>query len=163
MNKIVKKHGKRTMLWEGFADRGRTPIPRDIVVMAFECRYNFPPRLLADGYRIINAAWQPLYVTPMHRWSPEHIYAWNHYRWESCWNTSKACNNPIVVPPTRRVVGAQLCSWEQSENQELPSLRERLAALSERLWNPTAGCTFAEFSRRFQFADAGLGKLLNQE
>jgi hexosaminidase len=161
MNEIVKRHKKQTLVWEGFAKQGKTEIPRDITVMAFESKYNLPPDLLAGGYPVINAAWQPLYVVGGHRmWSPETIYGWNHYRWESCWDTSKAYKNPIVVPPTKQVLGASLCAWEQSESIELATLRERLAAMSERIWNPNAGCSFAEFAARLKATDASLSRLL---
>lgn len=163
MNEIVKKHGKKTLVWEGFVKEGKTQIPRDVTVMVFECMYNLPPDLLADGYPIINTSWQPLYVTPSYRWTPEHIFGWNHYRWEHWFERSKAFGKPINAEPTALVVGSQLCSWEQAEGQELSSLRERLAAMSERIWNPTSGRSFADFSRRFQIADAGLEKLLREE
>jgi hexosaminidase len=159
----VKKHGKKTLVWEGFAKTGKTDIPRDITVMAFESKYNLPPDLLAGGYKVINAAWQPLYITPGRRWSPEYIYGWNHYRWESCWDVSAAYKKPIVVPPTPDVIGAQMCVWEQGEHAELPSLRERLAAMSERIWNPNAGKSFADFSVRLKATDAGLENLLKTE
>ena len=163
MNEIVKKHGRKTLVWEGFAKSGKTEIPRDITVMVFESKYNLPPDLLAGGYKIINAAWQPLYITPGRRWSPEYIYGWNHYRWESCWDVSAAFKNPIVVRPTPDVLGAQLCSWEQGEGGELPSLRDRLPAMSERIWNPTAGKKFADFARRFKATDAALEQLLKSK
>lgn len=163
MNEIVKKHGKKTLVWEGFAKEGKTQIPRDIIVMVFECLYNLPPDLLADGYPIINTSWQPLYVTPSYRWTPEHIFGWNHYRWEHWFERSKAFGKPINAEPTAQVLGSQLCSWEQAEGVEVSSLRERLAAMSERTWNPTSGRSFADLSRRFQIADAELEKLLREE
>ena len=36
MNEIVKKHGKRTIVWEGFHKEGKTEIPREVTVMVFE-------------------------------------------------------------------------------------------------------------------------------
>jgi hexosaminidase len=94
-------------------------------------------------------------------WSPEHIYGWNYYRWESCWKTSKAFENAIAVEPTPHVLGAQLCAWEQPQEIELPTLRQRLAAMSERIWNPDAGRSFADFSQRLTHTDAALDKLLH--
>ena len=63
MNEIVKRHGKRMIVWEGF---GREPNPdadpqghhrdglRDPLLHAHA--------LVSDGYRVINASWTPLYV-----------------------------------------------------------------------------------------------------
>ena len=45
-------------------------------------------------------------------------------------------------------MGTQLCSWENSESIEIQSMRDRLALVAERAWNPQAGGTFAEFKSR---------------
>jgi hypothetical protein len=54
-----------------------------------------------------------------------------------------------------------LCSWENPENIEIQSLRERLALVSEKAWNPAAGGTLAEFKARLAHTDAILDKLVN--
>ena len=75
----------------------------------------------------------------------------------------KACNNPISVAPTDKVLGAQVCAWSQPEALELPGLRQRVPAMSERVWSPDAGRTFADFSKRLNATDAALTKLLEKE
>jgi hexosaminidase len=161
MNDIVKKHGKKTIVWEGFHKEGKIQIPRDITVMVYECKFNLPQDLVADGYDVINAAWQPLYVTPGKSWEPEYIYnRWNLYRWENWWDQSKAFPNGIEVLPTSKVIGAQMVTWCMSDDKEIPALRERLAAMSERIWNPGAGRTFADFTARFRSTDEKLTLLL---
>lgn len=162
MNEIVKKHGKKTIVWEGFHKEGKTDIPRDVTVMVFESLYNIAPDLLAQGYPVINASWQPLYVVNQRNWSPEHIYGWNMYRWESCWEPSKAYGNPITVEPTQLVLGAQLCAWEQGEDIEVSSIRRRLPAMSERLWNPDANRSYQDFAARLDLTDAALTALLRK-
>jgi hypothetical protein len=47
-----------------------------------------------------------------------------------------------------------------SDDKEIPALRERLAAMSERIWNPGAGRTFADFTARFRSTDEKLTLLL---
>ena len=64
------------------------------------------------------------------------------------------------LPPTPAVIGAQMCAWEQPGSAELPSLRQRLAAMSERIWNPDAGRTVADFTERLRATDALLSRLL---
>ncbi len=160
MNDIVKKHGKKTIVWEGFHKEGKTDIPRDIAVMVFESKYNISPDLIAQGYPVINTSWQPLYVVGKRNWTPEYIYGWNLYRWENWWNKSLAYGKPIEVSPTNLVLGAQMCAWEQGEKEELPSLRQRVAAMSERIWNPAAVSDFTRFAARLQATDAALDKLL---
>lgn len=161
MNEIVKKHGKKTIVWEGFHKDGKTDIPRDITVMVFESLYNIAPDLIAQGYSVINTSWQPLYLTKSKNWSPDYIYGWNMYRWESWWDRSQAFNNPITVAPTKMVLGAQMCSWEQLEEAEIPSLRQRLPSMSERLWNPDAGLDYKDFADRLTtHLDPMLSKVL---
>ncbi len=160
MNEIVKKRGKKMIVWEGFHKEGKTKIPLDVTVMVFESLYQVAPDLLDQGYPVINTSWQPLYVVNGRNWPPEHIYGWNLYRWESCWENSKAYGKPIVVKPNCLVLGAQMCAWEQPENVELPSLRPRVPAMSERIWNPDAGRSFADFDQRFRVCDRLLDKLI---
>ncbi len=160
MNKIVKRHGRKMIVWEGFAKTGKIPIPTDITVMIFECHYNLPPDVLAGGYQVINTAWQPLYVVNARNWTPEHIYGWNMYRWEHWYHISPAFEKPIQVQPTDQIIGAQMCAWEQPDELELPSLRHRVPAMAERIWNPQAGRTFADFEARLKDTDAKLDKLL---
>lgn len=136
VNEIVRKFGKQTLVWEGFGPGGTLKVPTNVVVMVFESDYHLAPDLLAAGYPVINTSWQPLYVVGPLCWPPTSIYRWNPYRWETPWERSPAYRVPIQVVPTPAMLGAQLCSWGQQDAEELPSLRERLAAMSERLWNP---------------------------
>jgi hexosaminidase len=53
-----------------------------------------------------------------------------------------------------------MCAWEQGEKTELPSLRKRLPAMSERIWNPDAGRNYRDFAARLNATDAALSKLL---
>ena len=135
MNEIVKRHGKRTIVWEGFRKEGRVEIPRDMLVMAWETIYQLPQHLLAGGYTLINVSWKPLYVVNHKKWPVEYIYErWNLYRWEN-WVPWMPSFTPIQLDSTSQVIGAMMCAWEQPQHVELPSLRRRLPALGERLWN----------------------------
>jgi hexosaminidase len=134
-SQMVRKHGKQPIVWEGFYKEGEGEIPRDIIVMAWETLYQLPQDLLAAGYPVINVSWKPLYVVNERKWPVETIYQkWNLYRWEN-WLQSAPSYHPIQLEPTSQVLGASLASWDQPPAQELPSLRRRLAALSERTWN----------------------------
>ena len=161
MNEIVKKHHRQTLLWEGFRGKGtdRVQIPRDVLVLSWDTRYQLPAQLLDHGYEVINASWKPLYVTSDKCWSPETIYAWNPYRWEH-WDEASPSSRPIQLEPRAGILGAQMCAWEQPGEMELPSLRSRLPAMSERLWQPDAETSFADFENRLLATDARLGRLL---
>jgi hexosaminidase len=168
MHGIVARHGKRTLVWEGFAPGGNVEIPRDVVVLAWEGAYYPPDRLLRDGYTVVNASWQPLYVVgggqrPPHkapkRWSAWHLYRWNVRRWEHF-----APRYPTVggfdAAPDASVFGAQMCVWEQIEQSVVRDLRPRLAAFAERLWHERADRGFADFEARFSATDALVERVL---
>ena len=116
---IVKMHayanrtGRELMAWEGFApatgQTGRSAhppsavaIPTDVIVTPFDCFYYPPPQLAADGYRILNAAWTPLYIAGGNGQQPDLIYAWNpwllgefpgHVSW---WSIPKDLHHMVI-------------------------------------------------------------------
>ncbi|HUS91586.1 MAG TPA: family 20 glycosylhydrolase [Phycisphaerae bacterium] len=159
MNEIVRRHGKRTIVWEGFHGDGSKAvrIPRDILVMPFESAYNRPDNLASLGYTLINTAWKPLYVVNNKRWPPRYIYeSWNVRLWEH--HVQRDLH--IQLPETADVIGAQMCAWEQPEWDEVPSLRGRVPAMGERIWNPQAGRSYEDFDARWRVADDVLERLI---
>ncbi len=162
MNEVVRRLGKRTVVWEGFSRGGAVQVPRDVIVMEFESYYNLAPDLLADGYTVINTSWRPLYVCGWSLcWPARTIHRWNMHRWESPWPISPAYKKAIDVPPQGAMIGAQMCSWGQQSPEELPGLRERLAAMAERIWSPDNGRGFSDFAARLERTDIGLSKFLH--
>lgn len=96
-------------------------IPTDVIVTPFDCFYYPPPQLARDGYRIINAAWTPLYIAGGSGQSPELIYSWNpwllgefpgHVSW---WTIPKE-NHP-------QVIGVKMAVWSTSANDTLCAVR----------------------------------------
>ncbi len=161
LNEMVKKHGKQTIVWEGFAPGGMLKVPTDVAVMVFESDYHLAPDLLAAGYPVINTSWQPLYVVgPGLCWPPASIYRWNPWRWETPWERSPAYRKPIQIAPTPAMWGAQLCSWGQKDPEELPSLRERLAAMSERAWAPDRA-DLGDFFGRLEHTDRQCSRFIH--
>lgn len=160
MNEIVKKHGKQMCVWEGFAREGKVKIPKDILVYEFETNRYLPNHLIEDGYSVINTSWKPLYVVNKKKWSPKTIYNWNLWRWEN-WFDKAPSIIPIQLEKTELIKGAQMCSWEQSEEVEIPSLRKRLPAFSERIWNTTEQISYDEMMHRMDCLDDKLSKLIN--
>lgn len=57
------------------------------------------------------------------------------YRWENAWPSSLAHPQGIQLEPTNQIIGAQLCSWDNKETDELNDLRFRLPAMCERVWS----------------------------
>lgn len=162
MNSIVKKHHKIMCVWEGFGREGKLEIPKDIIVFEFETNRYLPTDLIEDGYTVVNTSWKPLYVVNQKKWEPATIYAWNMWRWENWWDQAPSFK-PIQVAKSPLVIGAQMCSWEQAEEVEVPSLRKRLPVFMERIWNTEKQIPFEEVSKRVDILDKRLSILIDDE
>lgn len=162
MNEKVKARGKQTIVWEGFHNDGsdNVKIPKDIIVMPFENRENPASNLVRNGYRVINTAWSPLYITRWLRFNPEMVYDWNAFRFGRFPSDGFDFISWDVIEPTPLVLGAQVCNWEQTERYVIPSARKRVPAMVERVWNPEAGKTYADFEHRWRNTDRALSKLI---
>ena len=144
--------GKTPIVWEGFPEKGSDRIPKETIVIGWESLYHMPDRLIEEGFRVINASWQPLYVVSRlnRRWDAFDILKWNVYNWQNWLPRSAAYLNPITVPPTDQVLGSMLCSWGLTYERELPFVMENLAAMAERTWTVKRVCTDEEFMPRLQ-------------
>lgn len=144
--------GKRPIVWEGFPEKGSDAISRETVVISWENHYQTTEQLLAAGFPIINASWKPLYIvpamnsaTPMFAWNARDVFEWNVYNWQHWWSQSSATLNPVNVQPTEQVIGAMLCAWEMTFEQEIGSVMTHLAALSERTWTVRRTRSYDDF------------------
>ncbi|TGV04612.1 family 20 glycosylhydrolase [Flavivirga rizhaonensis] len=160
LNEIVKKHDKQMCVWEGFRREGNIEIPKDIIVFEFETNRYLPNHLVEDGYTVVNTSWKPLYVVNQKKWEPKTIYNWNMWRWEN-WFAKAPSIVPIQLKETPLVIGAQMCSWEQQDKLEIPSLRKRLPALNERIWNTTKKVSYDAFMKYLKVTDKQLSVLIN--
>ena len=142
--------GRTPIVWEGFPKKGIKYIPKETIVIAWESYYHTADDLLKEGFKVINSAWKPLYIVPNfdRRWGVPEILAWNVYSWQHFSAMSKAYLNPINVTPTENVLGAQLCAWESTFEQEIGRTTDCLFALSERTWTLERLHSDAEFAKR---------------
>ena len=163
LNELVKKQGKQTVVWEGFHNDGsqNVKIAKDVIVMSFENSYNTASTLIGHGFKVINTGWSPLYVVDWKRANPRYIYDWNAY-WFGRF-ADKGFDNIswVKVEPTPQVLGAQLCEWELKEEMAIPGARKRLPAMSERVWNPDAGRSYADFETRWAATDRVYTRLVH--
>ncbi len=151
MTDVVLELGKTPIVWEGFPREGSEEISRDVIVTAWESYYHLAPELIEEGFKITNASWEPLYTVPAGhrvvesgRWYPDDIMDWNLYTWKN-WNAKTAAyEKPIVIEPTEQVLGATFCAWENDYDGEIATVRENLAAMSEKVWNITSTVTKEE-------------------
>jgi hypothetical protein len=169
MDAYAKSIGKTLIVWEGFAPKGgqtgrsahpasNVTISTDVIVSPFDCFYYPPPQLAADGYKILNNAWTPLYIAGGGGQAPELIYQWNpwllgevhsHLSW---W----------TIPAAHRdaVVGVKMAVWQTTAAATLCALSTRVPAMSDRSWNPQAGRTYADYQVRVVGATSLLQKLI---
>ena len=136
VSQMVLDMGRTPIVWEGFPKKCTERVPKDTIVIAWESHYHLVTDLLEEGFRVINATWQPLYIVNSltQRWGPKDIMNWNVYNWQHWWPNSYARLNPINVQPTDKVLGAQICSWNTTFEQDINMVMENTMALSERLW-----------------------------
>lgn len=156
MVSVVKKRGKRAIVWEeAFNPDGPYPLAKDALVMVWSQGHN-PNDVVKRGYEVVNATWTPLYIVRDNKRSVEFTFPWNPTLFGREGSTE-------YTPLTSSLLlqGAQLCSWEDSEAIEIQSLRERLALVAERLWNPKAGGTLAEFKSRLAHTDGVVDRLVH--
>ena len=136
--RVVLDLGKTPIVWEGFPKEGVSHIPKETVVIVWETMYHMPYDLIAEGFKVINASWVPLYVVPnperRFNWGISEILDWNVYNWQHWYEKSAAYKSPINVEPTEEVIGAELCLWECTFEQEISRGINNLAALAERTW-----------------------------
>ncbi len=160
MNDIIKKHNKQMCVWEGFQRDSKSLIPKDIVVFEFETNRYLPNNLVEDGYTVVNTSWKPLYIVNNKKWEPKTIYKWNMWLWQNWW--SKAPSSvPIQINESPLVIGAQMCTWDQPEILEIPSLRKRLPAFIERIWNTKERIAFGQFMIQLEQSDKLFSILIN--
>lgn len=158
LHAVVTKRGKKSIVWEeAWNPGGAYPLPKDAIVMSWTHGRN-PTDIIRSGYEVINASWTPLYIVRADKRPLEFLYDWNI----PMFGQGHLGNDSFTtLPDTKRILGTQLCSWENSENIEIQSLRDRLALVGEKAWNPAAGGTLATFKARLAHTDELLDKLVN--
>ncbi len=138
MQGIVKKHGKRMIVWEG-APLGPKAPSKDLIVMPWVGGSTAAADLIKSGYTVINAPWgvDAPYFDP---------YQVN--------GAKLAHGEPLLL-------GATSILWQSSEEAAVPFLRTTGALRNEPTYNPDAGRGYEDFLRRARVTDATLDRLLN--
>ncbi len=159
---MVLDMGRTPIVWEGFPKKGAHRVPKETIVIAWESYYNYAPDLLADGFKIINASWQPNYIVPSLNltWGHKEILGWSVYTWQHWWPNSAAHLNPITVAPTDQVIGGQLSAWESTYEQEINTVMQNLAALSERVWTVKRLWSDRDYARRYSQTGQKMARLI---
>jgi hypothetical protein len=138
------------MIWEGIDPVGEPRIGMDVIVEVFDNKIAAGD-YIAQGHDVVNASWYPLYVVK--NWvSPASAVAeWNPLLFGKWAPPTPPCKEMKKIAPTPRLRGACICTWEQTEDGEEPSLigkgqpapgygaaEPRLQAAAERMWGSSA-------------------------
>ena len=144
--------GKTPMVWEGFPKESAHYVPKETVVIAWESHYQLATDLLENGFRIINASWQPTYLVSSldKRWGPKELLDWNVYNWQHWWSSSAAYLSPINVQPTDRLLGATMCSWALNYEQHIGRLLENFPAFGQRTWQVERALDYETYKQIFR-------------
>lgn len=143
------------IVWEGFGPTtyAKNRIPKQTIVVAWEDDYYPAKRLVEDGFRVLNAGWDPLYVvnhypydsftlvplTKMYQFDP---FVFDLVNWSG--NNRRTLN----LPKEGKMEGAVMSWWEGHEWNAHTTLPHRIAAFGSRLWNKKGETAFAGFLQR---------------
>ena len=152
--------GKKPIVWEGFGESSNRFVSKDVLVISWENMYQTADKLVAAGFRILNASWRPLYcVSPWQKWSQKEILSWNKYVWDHWLDRAPSFERGVSVPEGSPVDGGIYCAWgdylknyESSRlacELEYASVLPRLAALAQRLWD-LEDVEYGEFSASYE-------------
>lgn len=160
-SETVLSCGKTPVVWEGFCESMNDMIPKETVVICWECMYQLPPTILKSGFRVLNMSWAPMYiVTPIRQWPVEDVYNWNIYRFEGINEDSPYKNNPTYMEPTTQIEGGQLLAWgdcvischstmKEGQLAEQHLMEERVPCLAENVWHKEKLSDFNELKKRY--------------
>jgi hexosaminidase len=136
INEVVKSKGKQLILWEGFSASETdllSKIDKSVIVMPFD-NHHSGPYYISNGHKVINSSWTPLYVVGERRPSPNRIYDWDITQFGTYANHQ---DNTYyhTSSNTSQILGAEMCSWETPQADEIQAFHSRLPAMSERIKN----------------------------
>ena len=157
MSEEVIRLGRTPMVWEGFASSpfARKRIPKQTVVVAWEGTYYPARKLTGDGFKVINAGWDPYYVVNHYPYDVdtlvplEYLYHAN-YRHFAVVSGNASPDLAFDWAYPRQVLGSMLCWWEGYEWNALSTLPPRIAAMGARLWNPAGETDYKGFLHRLK-------------
>lgn len=152
----LKSKGQQTLVWEGpRAGTGDNKVNPEVIHLNWRT-INYPAdQMLSDGYRVVNAAWDPLYIvdhyprTNFTMASPQHIFeTLSPTRFKHFNPGMPTFAKPIEVEPSDQLIGFCMPWWEGREENYFPQIVPRLIPFAEVAWNPADLRDFPVFSAR---------------
>ncbi|KLU05509.1 Beta-hexosaminidase [Rhodopirellula islandica] len=156
LHAYLKSKGKETLVWEGpRPGTGDNRVHPEVIHLNWRT-INYPAdEMIRDGHRVINAAWDPLYLvdhyprTNFTMTSPQHIYetmsltTFKHVNPEI-----RTYADPVEVAPTDKLIGFCMPWWEGREENFSPQTIPRLIPFAEVAWNPSLERNHDDFESR---------------
>ena len=145
LHQYLKSKGKQTLVWEGPSQgKGDNKVHPDVIHINWRT-INFPAdKMLAAGHRVVNAAWDPLYVvdhyprTNFSMATPQYIYeTLDLYRFAHFNPDIETFANPIRVPDRSNVIGFCMPWWEGREENWHTMMLPRIIPMADVAWNGT--------------------------
>ena len=136
VDEMVRKRGKKTIIWEGAANG----VSKEIIHMAWDGNARTAERLIAQGIPVITVPWN-LAGVPWQDWTMYH------------------CNGSVMKKGDP-VLGAMLPIWEQKGDVNFRWLRGGIAKRQERTWGPETPVDPENFAMRTRSTDRALDRLL---
>lgn len=161
---VIKKK-KTPIVWEGFgpSEFAKKRIPKQTQVVAWEGVYYPPAQLVADGYQIINAGWDPHYVVNHYPYnvnthvplekilkSPSRLFGMMEWH-----DPAKASYR---FPDTIPLLGNLMCWWEGNEWNAHETLPTRMVAFGAGLWNTKNKPNYNQFLSEFEKIESRVNK-----
>ncbi len=171
MDDYVRSLGKSVIVWESDEMTSTViPLNKDITVMPFD-QYTAPTNYINAGFNLINSSWSPLYVVGFTGSGTgsgvgladtvQDIYDWDKTQFGPYAGIGDPSDRQYVGPlQAGSVLGGQLNVWQTEDTAEITAARLRLAAMSERLWEPDSQWSYNDFAARLAHTDSLLDPLL---
>jgi hexosaminidase len=156
LHAYLKSKGKQTIVWEGTRPgEGDNRVNKEVIHINWRT-INYPAdQMLNNGHRVINAAWDPLYIvdhyprTNFTMTSPQHIFEnLKLTRFKHVNPGIPTFAKPIEVDPTDQLIGYCMCWWEGREENFASQVFPRLIPVADVAWNPVEQREFKEFHAR---------------
>ncbi|MEL6109322.1 MAG: family 20 glycosylhydrolase [Planctomycetota bacterium] len=138
----LKSKGRQTIVWEGpDAGEGNNKVNTEVIHINWRTIAYPPDRMLRDGYRVVNAAWDPLYIVDHYprinftMCSPRRIFETLQLnRFKHVNPGIPTFSRPIVVEPSDRLIGFCMPWWEGREENFFGQNVPRLIPFAEVSW-----------------------------
>jgi hexosaminidase len=156
LHAYLKSKGKQTVVWEGPSlGEGDNKVNTDVIHLNWETIYFPAERMLAAGYRVVNATWDPLYIVdhyPRNNFtmaSPQRIYETLRLTKFQHFNPGMpAFAKPLVTERSDRLIGFCMPWWEGRDENYAAVCFPRVIPMAEIAWNHDSRRDHRDFAAR---------------